>query len=117
MSAWVESESYTGPCRRARRRGLRLVERRRDDRSAPEPSLQQLIRRLRVHEIAIGCGSSRRRFRERLAPVIALARSRGQDACAQELSMLKALLDRAPASSDVGAMVATSLDRAAAEIQ
>jgi len=95
--AWVESEDYLGPDRR-RRRKMRLVERRSNELVQPPPSLQLLLRKLRMWapDVVTGDHGAIDRYCARLDVVAEVARERGELGAAAELVALAETLRSTP---------------------
>jgi hypothetical protein len=115
-AVWIDSPCYVGPCRRGRRDGLRLFNRRRDAGAGPAPSLKTLVRQLRMTELAHADDLAVARFRLRLAAAAKLAETDGERACAADLAGLSADLAGAIDVRALSADAAEALARAAARL-
>jgi hypothetical protein len=112
MSAWVETLTYAGPCRRASRNAFRLTDRRRRDTAAETPSLPTLLRRLRMTSLNFATRADRQRFEVTLSGAILLAERSGSTGCKLALEEARQLFQ----FNGRGALVDDAIARAAAAL-
>ena len=89
---WIDSETYSGPDRRAGGSGTRIFDRRRrrHEKSWSEPpALATAIRQLKSALLGLQGEAAWARFAVRLDGAIRLAGRQGQDECALHLSTLR----------------------------
>ena len=114
QTAWVETEDYIGPCRRAAQ-GFRIVNKRRQDRALSEPSLNTLVRQLRVINLAFANIAELQAYRLRLKAAHDAAIRKGDAASAHLLGEVKDALEQ-PYNPSVAAFAASRLDQVAANL-
>lgn len=112
---WVDHDSYFGPDRRQTPSGLRLIERRRENRAAPPPSLNVALRNLRLRVIDAN-GPAADRFVERLNGTALLANMHSEPEAAFELSSLSESVAR-HRGEDMREIIYKKLDRAHAALR
>lgn len=107
---WVDEDTYFGPDRRRQAGGVRLFERRRENRAGNPPPLSTALRQLRLRVLdARGAGVDA--FVRRLHGTAQLAELQGENDAAFELSNLGMTLDRTRIE-DARASIYATLDRA-----
>jgi hypothetical protein len=107
---WVDNETYFGPDRRQTDGGLRLRERRRDNRASTPPPLSTALRQLRLRVLdAQGPGVDA--FVDRVHGTATLAEMQNEPEVAYELGALGAVLDRT-CIKDARVNIYKTLDRA-----
>ena len=107
---WVDQESYFGPDRRGKACGMRLMERRHENRAGPPPPLGTALRQLRLRVLdAHGQGVAL--FVNRVEGTAKLAELQNEPDAAFELANLGAVLDRT-CIDDARPQIYATLDRA-----
>lgn len=107
---WVDEDAYFGPDRRQADCGVRLLERRRVNRTTPPPPLTTALRQLRLRVLdARGAGVDA--FVKRVESTALLAEIQGEPDAAFELSNLALALDHT-CLDDARENIYATLDRA-----
>jgi hypothetical protein len=110
--AWIETETYIGPCRRQAGR-KKLFDRRRDNGAAEAPSLAKLVRQLRVINLAFADEATFSQFRLRTIAAHELARAQDNHAAAHALGQLRRAIERGADPAALTDVAQHALDAAA----